>query len=284
MVYMKYDQTGLDAQYNLRVRHPDFQNFFDQNELESERVRRAFPCQLDIAYGEKSGERLDIFPAQRPNSPVQLFIHGGYWQNLDKKGHSFVAEPFARVGYAVVVINYTLAPQADMDEIVRQNRAAIAWTYHNARGFNGDPSRIYLSGHSAGGHLVAMMMATDWTDAWNLPVDPIRGGCAISGIYDLEPIRLCYLNEALGMDEGVCRRNSPIHHLPRSKKDLIISVGSLESDEFLRHASAFSTALKDAGHAHTYRVLSGHHHFSIVQELGRIESPLTQTVLRQMTL
>jgi arylformamidase len=281
---MKYNRTELDAQYNLRLRHPDFQNFLDQNEHESERVRQTYPCRLDIPYGRRFGERLDIFPAERPNAPIHLFIHGGYWQMLDKKSHSFIAEPFIKAGCAVVVINYTLAPEADMDEIVRQSRAAIAWTFNNARTFNADPSRIYLSGHSAGGHLVAMMMATDWMDEWGLAADPIKGGCAISGIFDLEPIRLCYLNEAIGMDKQASRRNSPIYHLPKGAAPLIVSVGSLETDEFLRHASEFSTALEDAGHPYECLVLPGHHHYSVVQELGKEKSILIDAIFRQMSL
>ena len=283
-VYMEYDRAGLDAQYNLRPRHPDFQDFLDRYEQESERVRKSYPCQTDIAYGEKDGERLDIFPAAKPNAPVQLFIHGGYWQMLDKKINRFVAEPFVKSGCAVVLVNYTLAPQAGMDEIVRQNRAAIVWTYNNASTFNGDPTRIYLSGHSAGGHLVAMMMCTDWSDGWEVPADIIKGGCCISGIFDLEPIRLCYLNEALGMDAEVSRQNSPVYHLPKGSGPLIISVGSLETDEYLRHASEFSNALDDAGYPCDEITLPGHHHYSIVLELGKVESPLTKAVFRQMSL
>ncbi len=283
-VYRDYDQAQLDAQYNLRLRHPDFQDFFDRNEQESERVRRIYPCDLDIPYGESKGEKLDIFPAQSPDSPVQLFIHGGYWQLLDKRDYCFVAEPFVEAGCMVVVINYTLAPDADMHEIVRQSRAAVAWTYENARTYNGDPSRIYISGHSAGGHLVAMMMETDWASAWGLPADLVKGGCAVSGIFDLEPIRLSYLNQAVGMDAQVSERNSPLYHLPRGVAPLIISVGALETDEFLRHALEFSTALKNAGHPYEHLVLPDQHHFSMVQELGKEESPLTKAIFRQMSL
>jgi arylformamidase len=282
---MPYDRSELDTQYNLRLRHPDFQGFFDQNEAESERVRRSYACMLDVPYGGKPGERLDFFPASKPGSAVHLFIHGGYWQMLDKRSHSFVAEPFIQAGCAVVVINYTLAPLAHMDEIVRQSRAAVAWAFHHARDFNGDPSRLYLSGHSAGAHLTAMMMVTDWATDWGFPHAPIKGGCAISGIFDLEPIRLCYLNQALDMDREVARRNSPIHHMKALSRPLIVAVGALETREFLSQATGFAAAgAADGDCLCEHMVLHGLHHYSILQELGKTESELTQAVFRQMAL
>jgi arylformamidase len=131
--------------------------------------------------------------------------------------------------------------------------------------------------------LVAMMMATDWTAEGDLPVDLIKGGCAISGLFDLEPIRLCYLNEALGMDEEAARRNSPIYHLPRGGGPIIVAVGSLETEEFLRQSAEYTAALKEADYPHEYMALTGLNHFDIVQELGKINSPLTQTILKQMS-
>jgi arylformamidase len=283
-MFRHYDRAGLDAQYNLRMRHPEYQDYLDRNERESERVRRTLSCRLDVAYGPKPGERLDIFPAAGPGAPVQVFIHGGYWQLLDKESHSFIAGPFVAAGCAVVTVNYTLAPEADLGEMIRQNRSALAWVYRNARTFNGDPARIFISGHSAGGQLVAMMMAADFEAEEDVPADVIKGGCAVSGIFDLEPIRLSFLNEAMAMDEEEARRNSPLYHLPRGRAPLILAVGSGETDEFLRQTSEFSTALENAGYPFTSMVLSGLNHYAIVQELGRDESPLTQAVFRQMSL
>ena len=282
-MYRSYDQAALDAQYNMRLRHPDFQHYFDRNEQESERVRRILPCRLNIPYGDKPGEKLDVFPAPQTNASIQLFIHGGYWQALDKSSHSFVAEPLVAAGCTAVVVNYTLAPEAHMDEIVQQNRRALAWTYHNASAFNGDSSQIYISGHSAGGHLVAMMMATDWTAERDLPFDLIKGGCAISGLFDLEPIRLCYLNEALGMDEEAARQNSPIYHLPTGGGPIIVAVGAIETEELFRHSAEYAAALKEKGYPHEYMVLPDLNHFGIIQELGKANSPLTQTMLKQMS-
>jgi arylformamidase len=114
-----------------------------------------------------------------------------------------------------VVINYALIPTVDMDELVRQCRASIAWVWRHADSFNGDPGRLFVSGHSAGGHLVAMLMATDWP-AFGAPADVLKGGCGISGLYDLEPIRLCYRNDVLALTPEAARRNSPIPRAARS--------------------------------------------------------------------
>src|SRR5262249_55797717 len=152
---------------------------------ESEAVRRARACTLDIAYDV---ETLDLFPAEKMPAPCLLFIHGGYWQALDKSDFSYLVPPFQDARVVGAVGNNTLAPEAKIDEIVRQNRAAVAWLHHHAGEHGIDPERIHVAGHSAGGHLTAMVLATDWT-AFGLDHNPVRGACAISGLYDLEPIR-----------------------------------------------------------------------------------------------
>jgi autotransporter passenger strand-loop-strand repeat protein len=136
---------------------------------------------FDLSYGTHPGERLDIFPAQAAGAPVNIFVHGGYWHRLDKADFSFVARAFRPAGAATVVINYALMPSVDMDELVRQCRAAVAWTWLNAPSFGSDPDRLYVSGHSAGGHLTAMLLATDWA-SFGCPADVVKGGVAISGL------------------------------------------------------------------------------------------------------
>ncbi|MDH4249363.1 MAG: alpha/beta hydrolase, partial [Deltaproteobacteria bacterium] len=163
-LYLNYDRAALDAQYFLRGRHKDFQQHLDRYESESARTVAALGCRRNVPYGPSPEETLDVFPARTPGSPVQVFIHGGYWQAQDKRSYSFVAGPLVAAGAAAVVINYALAPTVGLDEIVRQVRAAVAWTVLHAREFNGDPERIHVSGHSAGGHLTAMMLITDWAE------------------------------------------------------------------------------------------------------------------------
>lgn len=281
MIYRDYDQAELDAQYNLRLRHPDYLDRFARYAELSARTRDAIPCVLDVDYGPSAGESLDIFPAARPGAPLHLFIHGGYWQWLDKRDFSFVAAGLAPSGAAVASVNYGLAPTVGMDEMVRQCRAAVAWLHRNAHRFNADPARLHVSGHSAGGHLAAMLMATDWAEFAGLPRDLVKGGCAISGLFDLEPIRLSYHNGVLDLDGAMARRNSPLH-LPPPRAPLVVAVGGDETDEFLRQSREFADLWTSKGAAVQLIELPGLDHFAIVEGLADPESRLARTINAQM--
>ena len=276
-MYREYDQSALDAQYDLRARHPEHEQYSARWAEASERARKELPCRLDVAYGESEGENLDVFLPPAPHAPVLIFIHGGYWQWRDKADFSFIAEPMVAAGFAVVMVNYDLAPKADMDEIVRQNQAAVAWTCRNVNDIQGDPGRIVVSGHSAGGHLTAVMLSTDWA-AQGLAPGAILGGCALSGLFELEPIRLCYLNEALGLDEEAAERNSPLLHLPEAAPPLSVVVGGAETEEFLRHSAEFAAAWQAKGLPGEHVVIPALNHFSILDEFSRPESPLLASI------
>ena len=278
-LYRNYDKAGLDAQYFLRARVPEYPEYFRRWAEDSAAARRTRPCRLDLRYDV---ETLDVFPAERTPAPCLLFIHGGYWQALDKSDFSFLAPAFQDAGVAVAVVNYTLAPKAKLDEIVRQNRAAVAWLYRNGRDYGIDPARIHVSGHSAGGHLTAMVLATDWA-AFGLDHNPVRGACAISGLYDLEPIRLGYLNDVLGLNAAEAERNSPLHHLPKRSPPLILSVGTGETDEFLRQQADFAQAWREAGLPLSIADQPGDHHYEVVNRLGQPKSLLHQAVMRQIS-
>jgi len=284
-IYRTYDRAALDAQYDNRRRVAESAQHLERFAAESARVRRELPARLDVPYGPAPGETLDVFPAAHGGGPVWVYIHGGFWRALDKGDFSFLAPAFVQAGASLVSVNYTLAPAATLDEIVRQCRAAVAWCWRNARSFGGDPDRVYVSGWSAGGHLVAMMAETDWPAfAEDLPPDPIAGGCAISGVYDVEPIRLCYLNDSVHLDEPAARRNSPLFHLPPRGTDLILAVGGRESEEFLRQNRAMASAWRGAGFPCLELELAGKDHFTVIAEMTQPGNALTQAVLRQMRL
>lgn len=280
IVFGTYDKQELDAQYNNRERVAGTQQWIEKWTAQSAVTRNARGGTYDIAYGDHPAETLDIFPAAEPDAPVTIFVHGGYWHLLDKSDFSYVANGFVPHGVTTVIINYALAPGVDMDDIVRQVRAAVSWTYLNAHHFGADRERIHVSGHSAGGHLVAMLLATDWPRAdFDLPGNVVKAGAAISGLFDLEPIRLCYLNEVLGMDEAMAVRNSPVHLAYPVEAPLLIAVGGLESEEYHRQAHVMEAVWRDHDYPVTMMAPPGLDHFSIADGLGVPDSTIVEAQL-----
>jgi arylformamidase len=191
---------------------------------------------------------------------VQVFYHGGYWRSFKAADFAFVAERMAEAGALVVIVNYALVPVVRIGELVRQCRAALAWVHANIAQYGGDPNRIFVSGHSAGGHLTAVMAAME-SPAGEPDTRPLlQGGVSLSGLFDLEPIRLCYLQETLQLTPAEVAANSPARRLPRAGKPLILAYGADESQEFARHSSEYGHALADRGVACT------------VSPLGRTQS------------
>ena len=233
----RLDPQWLDEQYNNRARVPGHASVMANWADASVAARAGAPrAVLDVPYGPDAGQRLDLFPADAPKAPVLIFIHGGYWRALDKADHSFVAPSFNADGAMVVVPNYGLCPAVSIEQIALQLVQAVAWVHRHAAEHGGDPSRIALAGHSAGGHLVAMLLSCRWKEvADDLPAQPLAGGLAISGLYDLEPLRHTpFLQADLGLSPASVARLSPAF-FPRPKgAKLYAAVGLDESDEFLR--------------------------------------------------
>ena len=281
-VFRHYDRTALDAEYNNRAKVKDAMDWIARYGAASARARAELPMRFDVPYGTHHAERVDIFLAAGPGpAPVHVFIHGGYWHRLDKADFSFVARAFREA--ATVVVNYALVPTVDLDEQVRQVRASVAWVHANARSFGGDPARITVSGHSAGGHLVAMLLATEWS-RFGAPADVIKAGCALSGLYDLEPIRLCYLNDVLGLTPEAARRNSPVHLKPTGRAPLVLTVGADEGPEYHRQTNDLAATWRAHGASIDIVDASGLNHFSIVAKLERPDSALARAIRKQIGL
>ena len=284
-VFLDYDQQALDRQYDNRGNVPGFEAFLAAYVSDSAAARAALPCRLDVAYGPAASETLDIFTPDRDGAaPIQVFFHGGYWKALSKAEFSYVAGPITAAGGIAVVVDYGLIPAIDMDELVRQCRAAVAWVHRNAGDFGGDPERLFVSGHSAGGHLVAMVAATDWPADHDLPNTAVRGGVAISGLFDLEPIRLSNLNDDLGLTEDRARANSPIHRRPPHAMPMVVTYGGDETPEYARQSAAYCAFLAEQGLRPDLRPIAGRHHFSIAADLGDPDSEMSRLILAQMGL
>ena len=272
-----------EAGYNLRLRHPDFGDYLAILESESARVRDALACTLDVRYGPGPNMTADLFPAPAGGAPIQVFIHGGYWRAMDKSVHSFPAEGIVAAGGAAVSLNYALAPSVTLDTIVEQCRSALEWVADNAGRLNGDSERIFVSGHSAGGHLTATMLCTDWS-ARGRAGGLVKGGTAISGIFDLAPIMETSINDDVRLDAASAARNSPILNLPAAGAPLIAAVGGAETDEFIAQNRAFAEAWRARGFDATIMEIEGLHHYNVVTEMGRPGSDLTKAALAQMGL
>ena len=269
MPYHGMDRAQLDAAYNNRAAVPNAAAITEDWAERSARLRRDRPGHLDLRYGDEPRQRLDLFLADDPKAPTLAYIHGGYWQMNDKEGHGFIAAgPLAR-GINVAVLEYTLAPAARMDRIVAEVRRAVGWLYEHLAEYAADPGRIYVAGHSAGGHLTAMAMT----------LGAVRGGVAISGLYDLEPIRLNYLNEKLGLDEAEAERNSPLLHLPPMAGPLVVGYGTAELPELCRQSVEYAQAWVESGLPGHLLPIDGADHFTILEALADPQGALTEALV-----
>jgi len=269
-LYRGMDRTALDAAYNNTeaVGLAKRDQYVAGWTARSDALRKARAVKADLRYGDGPRQRLDFIACGAPAAPTLAYIHGGYWQMNDKEPYAFFGETLLPAGFNLALIEYTLAPAARLDQIVGEVRAAVAWLIEHAAELGGDPRRVFVSGHSAGGHLTAMAMS-----------DPrVAAGLAISGLYDLEPIRLNYLNDKLGLDPAEAARNSPILHLPSQASPLIVAVGLGELPELIRQSEDYWAAWHAKGLPGQYLPVPVHDHFSILEELaqpsGRLSAAL----------
>jgi arylformamidase len=227
----------LDREYNPRVQIPEFADYFARWKSAALQTRESLRAQLNLTYGTAAAETLDYFPAA-PGSPLLIFIHGGYWRALDKADFSWVAPAYVAAGISVAVLNYGLAPGTPVPEIVQQMRRACAWLHGNAAALEFDQERIYCCGHSAGGHLTAMMLATDWRAFRDsLPRRLLAGTLTISGVFDLQPLTQAeFVRRDLNLDENAARNISPAFLALQNDAPLLRAVGALESAEFHRQS------------------------------------------------
>ena len=285
-IYSTFDQAALDREYSPSSRIDDIGVYLDKYaELSSAAKNAALAtgaCLPDLRYGGGGDETLDLFlPNVSHAGPLQVYIHGGYWQQLSKDESSFAAPTFQRHGCYFAAVNYTLAPKQTLSGIVEENRRALAFLYQHADQWGFDRNRIYLSGSSAGAHLAMMMLLTDWS-LFGLPSDLVKGVCAVSGIYDLEPVRLSYVNEKVRMGEEEAVANSPVLHGLRNRCPVILAYGGNETGEFKRQTDDYRAVLRGEGIPITFREIANRNHFDVIMDLADSESWLSRQVLHQM--
>jgi arylformamidase len=256
---------AVDAEYNIRKRHPESPQHYAQYAADSAAARAALGGLIDLRYGDAAGETVDFFPAARADAPLFLFIHGGYWRALDKRDFSFIAPPFVAAGIAVALINYDLAPQVTVETIVAQTLRAIGWVHdNNALPF--DRRRLVVGGHSAGGQLTALALAAE-------PRLPIAAGVALSGVFDLVPLLKTNVNEQLTLDETRARALSPMHQPRPDRAPQLIAVGDAETGGFIGQSRDFAARLGMIA-----KVYPGLDHYTIMSALADPASEMHRDV------
>ncbi|MGY8893151.1 MAG: alpha/beta hydrolase [Burkholderiales bacterium] len=277
----------LNAQYNNRLRVVNAPAILQGWQSRSQVARQQLSHHSGVTYGQHPREVLDVFPAttNAALAPVVVFVHGGYWRALSKDEHSFIAPALVSAGACVVVPSYPLCPQASLEDIALSLTQALAWVYRNIERYGADPTRITVVGHSAGGHLAAMLVNTLWpTVGVDLPPQLVRGAVAISGLYDLAPImRTTHLQQDLQLTTTQVARLSPVNLPPSALNGAQLScvVGGQESEEFVRQNTLMQRAW-GTQHVPICEAYEGLNHFTVLDALTTPIHPLHQLVLSHL--
>lgn len=261
---------NLENQYNARAAVPEHPAIQADWLRRSEQLRNSLDCKLNVAYGDSERQKIDLFYAGAPNRPLHMYLHGGYWQRGERSANHFMAEGLCANGINVAMVGYDLCPAVSLGDIVTQVRRALAWLWRNAPSLGFDGERIQVCGHSAGGHLTAMLMATHWPDQdAALPADLIQSALAISGVYELEPLTHTSINEAVGMDADSAAENSPALLPPQVDAPFTAAVGGLESTGFREQARTLAEQWRDRTTGVEILEVPGTNHFTVVETLAR---------------
>lgn len=285
-VWLDMDQAELDAAYDQSVYAPNLRQIVKRYGTNSEAVRARLGAPQRYSYGPTPIEGLDVYMTKRPNAPINIFIHGGAWRGGLAKDYGYAAELFVHAGAHYVVPDFINVMEAggSLMPMARQVRSAVAWVRRNARSFGGDPERIYVSGHSSGGHLAGVILTTDWRKDFDLPIDTVKGGLCCSGMFDLKPVRLSARSSYVKFTDEMEQALSSQRHLDKLNASVIVAYGTLETPEFQRQSRDFAAAVKASGKPAQLLVAEGYNHFEILETLASPYGLLGRVVLEQMKL
>jgi len=261
------------------------QQYIELSRAAKEQARKQKKLHCDLHYGELSTQSLDLYlPTAASQGKLMVYIHGGYWQELSKEESSFCATNLQEHGFHVAVLDYTLAPDASMSDIVEENRQAMAWLLKNASQLGYDPEHVYVCGSSAGAHLAMMMLQTSWQQYIpGYQGSVVKGLCAVSGIYDLQPLLPTYVNDALKMDPIEAKANSPIFQPAPKPVPIILALGNIETDEFLRQSQMMAKKLRVQGLKVLFKIIDERNHFDVILDLADKSTWLFQETVALMT-
>jgi len=285
-VWLDMDQAALDAAYDQSKYAPNIEQVLKRYAANSEAARARLGAPKRLSYGASEIEGADLYPTARPNAPVHVFIHGGAWRTGLARNYAFQAETFVNAGAHFITLDFINVLQAggDLMPMARQVRSAVAWVYKNAPSFGGDPERLYISGHSSGGHLGGVVTVTDWERDYGVPGNIVKGAVLCSGLYDLKPVRLSARSTYVKFTDEVEAALSTQRHLERLSAPLVLAYGTLETPEFQRQTREFAAAVTAAGKPVTLLVPDGYNHFEIAETFGNPYGLLGRAALEQMKL
>jgi len=284
-IFLDYDQIELDAAFNQSFWAADIEETLARFASDSDLMRARLGAPLREAYGISEVEKIDVYATKKREAPIHVFLHGGDWRGGVAKDYGFPAEVFVAAGahFAVPDFAGVQSTGGALAPVVEQIRHAISWIYRNATRFGGDRNRIYLSGHSSGGHLAAIALMTDWS-SYGAPSDVLKGGLCISGVYDLKPVRLSSRSAYLKLDEPQQEALSPIRHIDMLRTPVVVAYGSDDSPEFQRQGKEFAAAIKATNRPLELLVGQHYNHFALLQTLANPYGLLGRAALQQMKL
>lgn len=270
IVWMGMDQKELDDAYDQNVYAPNSPQVLGRMRSRSATMPQRLGAPRHVSYGPTEFETLDVYVTDRPNAPINVFVHGGAWRGSFAKDYAFMAETFVRAGAHSVLLDFIDVVKAggNLMTMADQVRRAVAWVYRNAKTFGGDPNRLYLSGHSSGGHLAGVALTTDWHRDFGLPADIIKGGLCVSGMFDLKAPRLSSRREYVSFTDAIEESLSPQRHINLLNTPVVLLYGSLDSPEFQRQSRDFAAAVKAAGKPIELTMCEGYNHFEMVETMG----------------
>jgi len=286
IVWLDMDQTELDNAYDQAVYAPNQAQIHARMAATSKRALARLGAPKRFQYGASEIESIDVFTCRTAGAPINVYIHGGAWRNGRSADFALMAEPLVNAGAHSVIVDFNSIDDVggNLMTMVKQVRSAVAWVYRNAKEFGGDADRIYLTGHSSGGHLSGCVVPTDWPKDFGLPKDIVKAAVLVSGMYDLKPVRLSKRSKYVAFTDAIEQDLSAIRHLDRLNCPIVVAHGTQETPEFQRQARDFAAAVKAAGKPVQLVVGEGCNHFEIRETIANPYGLIGRIVLEQMGL
>jgi arylformamidase len=285
LVWLDMDQAELDAAYDQTAYAPMIEQLRARFASSSEETRAHLGMPLRLTYGPSEPEKLDVYRTKRPNAPMFVFIHGGAWLRGEAMNYAFPAEMFVDAGAHYIALDFLAigAADGDLGVMAEQVRRAIAWTYKNAERFGGDPNRLYVGGHSSGGHLCGVCAVTDW-QAYGIPADAVKGSMCMSGMFEMKPVRLSKRSSYVKFTDAMEHAMSAARHIDKLTSPIVVSYGTCESPEFQRQSRDFAAAVEAASKPVTLIEATNYNHFEMCESLGNPYGPNGRAALKLMGL